>query len=545
MISKTDPLERISRYITLGAFVLSLVVYLVAPIMALAWRRQPFPGFLVEPTLVVNDRDGENWSGRLAGLQSPLHVTRIAGVAVPTLMDFEEVIADRRFNEGVKVFAELPTGEVRLFYDVRMQPFPQADFRKLFWLPYAVGLIYLLIGLWVYIARGSTRPGRALAFFCASVALTTGLLFDVLTTHIGVPIWVLSVAFLGGSLISLALRFPVEWRVVERRPGLLALPYLGSVSLAGWAYFSLYVSKDPWLYLEARSGSYLYTAVAACFFFAVMVYRASRRSSTIARRQSRLVLFGSAVAFSPMVIWFVAPLVGKPLPFNSALFLPGLILFPLAVMIAILRYRLLEVDTLVNRAIVYAVLTAILAGFFTAFVGLSQRVFVAVTGERSDAAIVMTTLIVAAAVAPIRTRVQAWVDRQFRELPSKELRSFGDQVQSFVQLNDAELLTRRFLEEAVRALGAESGAAYFAENDCVRLIHASGPWRANAQLSVRLSSAGTEVGVVQLGPRRNGDRYRRHEVDALQEVADQVARAIQVSLTLRAIDRIERMSPSV
>jgi hypothetical protein len=170
---------------------------------------------------------------------------------------------------------------------------------------------------------------------------------------------------------------------------------------------------------------------------------------------------------------------------------------------------------------------------------------VAATGERSDAAIVMTTLIVAAAVAPVRTRIQAWVDRQFRELPSKELRSFGDQVQSFVQLNDAELLTRRFLEEAVRALGADSGAAYFTEKDCVRLVHASGAWRANAQLSVRLSSAGTEVGVVQLGPRRNGDRYRRHEVDALQEVADQVARAIQVSLTLRAIDRIERMSSSV
>jgi hypothetical protein len=144
----------------------------------------------------------------------------------------------------------------------------------------------------------------------------------------------------------------------------------------------------------------------------------------------------------------------------------------------------------------------------------------------------------------VRTRIQTWVDRQFRELPSKNLRTFGAQVQNFVQLNDAELLTGRFLDEAVRALGAESGAAYFTERDCVRLVHSSGAWRGHAQLSVRLNASGTEIGVIQLGPRRNGDRYRRHEIDALQEVAAQVALAIQVSLTLRAIERIEQLSPA-
>ena len=544
MLMKSDPYERVSRWITLGAFALCAVVYVVAPITALAWRQQPFPGFMVEPTLVVNDRNGENWSGRMDGLEAPYHVTRIAGIAVNDLKSFEGVISTRRLNEGVKVFADLPSGEVKLFYSIRMQPFPPGDFVQLFWLPYAIGLIYLLIGLWVYTVRGLSRPGRALSFFCACVALTTGLLFDILTTHLAVPLWILSVAFLGGSLISLALRFPVEWGAVKQRPWLLGLPYLVSIALAAWALFALQLDANPWAYLGARSASYLYTAFATLVFFSIMILRAGQRSSTIARRQARLVLFGSAIAFLPVVIWFLAPFFGEPLPFKSVLYLPGLVLFPLSVMIAILRYRLLEIDTLVNRAIVYAVLTAILAGAFTAFIGLSQRLFVAFTGERSDAAIVMTTLIVAAAVTPLRTRVQAWADRRYRELPSKNLQTFGEQVQSFVQLNDAELLTRRFLEEAVRALGAESGAAYFTESDCVQLVHSSGPWRANAQLSVRLRAGGDDLGVVQLGPRRNGSRYRRHEIDALQEVAEQVARAIQVSFTLQAIERIEPRASS-
>ena len=70
-----------------------------------------------------------------------------------------------------------------------------------------------------------------------------------------------------------------------------------------------------------------------------------------------------------------------------AVFFLALCLPPLAILIAISRYRLYEIDHIINRAVLYGSLTAVLAGLFTAAVALSQRLFVALTGEGSDAAI--------------------------------------------------------------------------------------------------------------------------------------------------------------
>ena len=67
-----------------------------------------------------------------------------------------------------------------------------------------------------------------------------------------------------------------------------------------------------------------------------------------------------------------------------------------------------------QRALVYGSLTAILAGTFTAAVGLAQRIFVAVTNETSDAALVGATLVIATLYAPLRKRLEAVVDRRFK-----------------------------------------------------------------------------------------------------------------------------------
>jgi hypothetical protein len=529
MRARPDLLETTSRRITLGAFALCALVFFGAPLLALSWRQQPFPGFLVDSTLVVNDRTGDGWSGREAGLNTPQAVTRLGGEPVASPREFSAVLQSHRIGDELSVFTRLPTGEVNLYPAVRLDSFTAQAFLELFWLPYAVGLAYLLIGAWVYLARGHDRPGRALSFFCVCVAITAGLLFDVLTTHLATSIWVTAVAMLGGALMSLAMRFPVEWPPVHRRPWLLAIPYAVSIGLAVWGVVALNNDADPWMYLAARSASYRYAALACFVFFGVMLYRAPQSRDSAVRRQARLVLVGSVIAFSPVVVWFLAPVFGTPLQFNSAALLPVLLLFPITVAVAIMRYRLLEIDALVNRAIVYASLTAVLAGVFTAAIALSQRIFVGLTGEKSDAAIVITTLIVASVVAPVRTRLQAWVDRQFREVPTGPLRTFGDQVSQFLQLNDRDMLAQRFLGEAVSALGAEAGAVVRIEAGLPLTTYTHGPWRGAALVSVPLASAGVSYGAVMIGPRRNGLRYRRFEVESLAEVAEKVARAMAIA----------------
>jgi hypothetical protein len=87
---------------------------------------------------------------------------------------------------------------------------------------------------------------------------------------------------------------------------------------------------------------------------------------------------------------------------------------PVAAAIAVLRHRLYDIDLILNRAFVYLPLTAILGGLYTGGVAFSQRLFVAVTGDRSDAAIVVTTLVMASAFTPVRNWLQTFVDRRFK-----------------------------------------------------------------------------------------------------------------------------------
>ena len=523
-----DRLEQASRFITLAAFAIASISFLAAPVIALSWRQVPFPGFMVEPNLVVNDRDGEGWAGRALGLASPQLVTRIATLTVENTAGFQAALAARTVGENTAVFTRTPDGTVRLYPSVPLQAFPNRDFNAMFWLPYLIGLAYLGIGVWVYWASGSTRPGRTLAFFCICVALATGLLFDVLTTHLLSGLWLASTAFLGGSLVSLSLRFPVEWRPVAHRPWLLAVPYLLSAFIAVWCLQTIHSTADPWSFNTARAASYRYAAFGAVFFLGVVYYRARTSISRAVQRQSRIVLLGSFLAFAPVVVWFTSPLAGLTLPFNGWVFLPELLLFPVSVATAILRYRLLELDTLVNRAIVYGILTAILAGLFTAAVGLSQRVFVGATGEKSDAAVVLTTLIVVALATPIKNRLQGFVDRQFREAPSLALKEFGDQARAYVEFHDPELLGQRFLDECVRSMSAESGALIRFHKGQPKLAHTVGHWLGRAQVSIPLLFDGHPQGVVLLGPRRFGRAYRQQDVESLARVSRSVSHAIQI-----------------
>ena len=87
--------------------------------------------------------------------------------------------------------------------------------------------------------------------------------------------------------------------------------------------------------------------------------------------------------------------------------------FPISIGIAILRYRLYDIDLVINRTLVHGPLTAMLVAIYFGGVVLLQRLFVALTGEESTFAVVATTLVIAALFTPLRRRIQGFIDRRF------------------------------------------------------------------------------------------------------------------------------------
>jgi hypothetical protein len=136
-----------------------------------------------------------------------------------------------------------------------------------------------------------------------------------------------------------------------------------------------------------------------------------RRSHGIERQQIQWVWAAAAL----LVVCFVASGLLEPIAgvaVSWLVYLIGLLGIPVAVAVAILRYRLYDIGTVVNRALVYGSLTATLALAYLACVLLLQLVLSPLT-EQSDVAVAGSTLAVAACFVPARRRIQAIVDRRF------------------------------------------------------------------------------------------------------------------------------------
>src|SRR5215217_3447712 len=97
------------------------------------------------------------------------------------------------------------------------------------------------------------------------------------------------------------------------------------------------------------------------------------------------------------------------------IFIPALIGFPISIGIAIVRYRLYDIDLLINRTLIYSALSATLALIYFGGVATTQTIFRALTGqqEQPQLAIVISTLLIAALFNPLRRRIQRFIDKRF------------------------------------------------------------------------------------------------------------------------------------
>ncbi|CAN5226983.1 hypothetical protein BH18CHL2_BH18CHL2_10380 [soil metagenome] len=277
---------------------------------------------------------------------------------------------------------------------------------------------------------------------------------------------------------------------------------------------------------EARRPTLAATALLTLTAAGALVRR-YRSAPQEERRQIRLIV--TAVAVFAVLFLFDAIFRGtRPLEIAVAL---SALAVPLALGLAILRYRLYQIDQFIGQAIVYGTLTTVLAGAYTYTVALFQRLFITLTGESSDAAIVVTTLVLASAFTPVRTRLQAFVDRTFRSPDAaRGMRAYVDGVRAVIQVFDRRKLVEGFLAEAIGATGAGSGIAQVVIDDELRVVRAVGSWRGEECVTLEFRRGDDVVGLVTLGPRRDGRPYTVRSCQALQAAADDVAPALSLAV---------------
>lgn len=270
------------------------------------------------------------------------------------------------------------------------------------------------------------------------------------------------------------------------------------------------------------------------------VYRYRYVATPVERQQTKWIVFGMTIAFIGLYGYnfppFVIPALQEPSAATFAFRMGGhalaavsLIVLSAAFLFSIQRYRLYDIDLIINRTLVYVPLTAILAGIFAVTSELSRRFFLQIIGGETEASALFATLVIVIAFEPIKDGIQKRVDKLFKRLPDpgKNIGAFIERVQTRVYPAELLPLTRNLLEEAVQGFQAQGGAVFLSDNPTP--VHAARGWNGTKVLEMRLGSSTEKPvhGTLALGARRDGQGYSKRDRALLERAVRVVSQAIE------------------
>ncbi len=288
---------------------------------------------------------------------------------------------------------------------------------------------------------GSHRPENLIGWIFLAVGFCYGLLsagdeyaiYALLTNPGALPLgaeaswlgqWIWAPG-LGLSLVFLPLLFPDGHPPSKRW---LPVSWLGGLSIGLIVVSSmivLWAERGPALVTGDESPSHvldvvlLFVAVPMLFVAGlgavISLLVRFRRARGDERQQIKWFVSAAALTLVWITVFGQSTLRGLPEAIVALSFLLVIPSIPIATGIAILRYRLYDIDRLINRTLVYGLLTGILVGVYFGGVTATQATFRALTDQQQQPqlAIVVSTLVIAALFNPLRRRIQGFIDSRF------------------------------------------------------------------------------------------------------------------------------------
>lgn len=414
-------------------FIVALLVFTVTALFF--WRRisGPSDSARVEPGQAAWRQEGlvvTSLGEQPGGLRSGDLVVAVDGRALAdwagSIFRPDEPSPAWRMGQTVayQVLREGQLQEVQ----VTLGQYPWIEVIRRYWGVMLFVLVSQLVTTFVFIRQPADRAAQLLFLWSWTLSHTYvwafGLQVSDLVTATG--FWLYSAATPGLWILfwcvslHFALVFPRRHILIEKYPWTVPSLYIFAYLVFGAYLLAMLpgaANTLEWLGIWSRGG---YLIAAVYLFLMVAVIAQSYRSSQdpVVRMKVRWVVFAAFLSGGGGLVWWVLPplILGRPLISANLL---GLLLlpFPLSLAIAILRHQLFDIDVIIRRTLVYSSLTAVLALVYFLSVVLLQSMFRALTGETSQAAVVLSTLAIAALFNPLRGRLQQGIDRRFNRRP--------------------------------------------------------------------------------------------------------------------------------
>ena len=401
--------------------------------------------------------------GEKAGIHKGDQLVSVADLTIQRAIDVTAVLA--RLGAWKKVDYKIKHSGVEVTSNVIIA---EAERDSTIFYQYAVGAVYLAIGLFVYFRRGSAP--RALHFFllCLASFVLSTFHYSGKLNNFDKVIYLGNVVagFLAPTLfLHFCFVFPEPQKWIRRRGAALLVYIPGAMLLAiqfgvifGWLQ-----SAAPLLELRWLLDRVWLVFLCAMYLGGGLVLAAQMRSAEdpIIRRQLTWLRNGAVIGILPFTLIYVVPyLMGVPPTHAMNLAVLSLPLIPLTWAYAILRYRLMDVDIIFQEGYVYTLATLCVLGVFYGLIFSVSR-----AGDLSGTALVALILIAAFVFQPIRNWIQEQLDRYYfykdRYDYRRTLIEFARELGSPTDLNE---MLESVADRLVRTLGIRH-VAFFTWDD--------------------------------------------------------------------------------
>ncbi len=432
----------------------------LAPVLASNWANLPFMGTLLYPKQIVSNYHHSNWQPSDSLLQPNDRLLTVDGQSLPSNQALISILRNKSVGEMVQVgfLSQSPTATSPQVESIRLITFPVQHLLTFFWFPYIVGLIYLAVAIIIYQLRGLDDIGSTYIAFCLLTAIFLFGLFDYHTYHILTPVWGLSLPLIGATILHLAFIYPNKIGHFRNRYPLYIGFYLIATLIGGFFLYEVYLSTSTSRLTTTWLSIFFLVGLTFLIFYGRLVYTRLTTISADVSQQTSIVLLGSLLAFTPVVILLVSLLLNDTTQLTQwiviATFLP-LVLFPFSFGYAIFRYQINDLDSMFSRTTAYVLLTlAVTVGYI-----IIASVLATWLGDDEifrDPILLLalvTTLVIA--LGYLRERLQTFINRRFLRIAVDYryfLQSYGQElIATPLEVGHIlELFTRK-AEEALTA----------------------------------------------------------------------------------------------
>ena len=420
MADRNNPEKRFTRSTWLVIF-FSLAMIISAFLAMVYYLSLPTDGWLVNE---ISDVPGKNYVENVIGAESALQsgdrVVAVDGISVETIDELPALSGAWQVGAVIK-YTVVRNGQELSFPVTLMKWQAGKWFLNILLNPIQVANIistFLLLGLAVFILFRQPENPTARAFLLMMALFTTITLGD--RSPQGIGSWVdplgnlltaqvnlaLLVVLVPSVLLQFALVFPHPKPIYTRHP------WLAYAAAAVGLLLLLISSEIPF--------AWFWLVFSFFLIVGILIHNAFTMRDAVSRAQLRWGLGGLIFNFGLTGLALLGTTTGvlslSPQVFNDFFGLIsvfGQTVMGVALGVAILRYRLFDIDIIIRKTLVYALLTGLLSLVYFGGVAMLQALLDVVGGESSPLIIVLTTLLTAALFNPLRNRLQSFIDRRF------------------------------------------------------------------------------------------------------------------------------------